>query len=221
VRDGRAAYERDGWAFVAPRSNRPLLAALLTAARTAPGAPVVLDFGGALGSLYWQHREELRRWPTLSWRVVEQDHYVAAGRKEFLTETLSFWPDVNAACDGAVPDLVIASSVVQYLPEPYDLIRELLEHRPRFVFVDRTPLLAGAEERLTVEHVPPELGGGSYPAWFLSEDRFLAAFDRHRLVERFETRLEGDVAESWDVFGRRVPNQGFLFARIEPPSAAS
>lgn len=216
VRDGAAAYERDGWVFPEPRLNAPLVSALRLAAAAATGPLRVLDFGGALGSHYWQNRAALAA--SLDWRVVEQAHYVTAGRAEFQTATLTFWPDPAAACRGWQPDLALLSSVLQYLPRPWSLLREILALRAEWLFFDRLPLLAGSTDRLTIEHVPEDLGGGSYPAWFLAEERFFAAFEPgYTLLERFPTLLEDDTPETWDAFGARVDNQGFLFRRKESP----
>lgn len=211
VRDGKAAYERDGFAFAEPRQNDPLLAALFRVAAASSGSLRVLDFGGALGSLYWQHRRALTRLGHREWRVVEQAHYVAVGRREFQTPELSFWPDLPTASEGWRANLVVLSGVLQCLPAPYGFIDELLRLRPGWIFVDRLPLLEGPQDRLTIEHTPPDIGADTYPSWFLSEARFLKAITgRYRIAERFRTYLEGGVPERWDVFGTTVHNQGFL-----------
>jgi putative methyltransferase (TIGR04325 family) len=212
VRDGRAAYERDGCAFSVARPNAPLLTALARAASGSGGGLRVLDFGGALGSLYWQHRASLEALHCVAWRVVEQEHYVVAGRHEFEDDVLSFWPDIAGASRGKDLDIAVLSSVLQYLPAPYTTLEELVGLAPHWMFFDRLALVVGGRDRLTIEHVPAELGGGSYPVWFLSEARFLDALSgRYRLVDRFLTRLEGETPECWEVFGTNVPNQGFLF----------
>jgi len=221
VRDGRAAYERDGFAFTEPRQNHPLLAAAFRAAAGAGGELHVLDFGGALGSLYWQHRDAFRGLRHLQWRVVEQEAYVAAGRREFETADLSFWPDLRSASDGARATLAVLSCVVQYMADPYAVIEEVARLEPPWIFFDRLPLLAGPTDRLTIEHVPPDIGTETYPAWFLSEERFLKAIGaRYRMVDRFRTYLEGGP-ESWEVFGTTVDNQGFLFSLASSGPEAS
>jgi putative methyltransferase (TIGR04325 family) len=222
VRDGEAAYERDGFAFIQPRANRPLLAALAQAAAQSEGPFRIVDFGGALGSLYWQHRSTLAALRPLEWRVVEQDHYVAAGRKEFANQELSFWPDIAASAAGSDVALAVLSSVLQYVPEPWLVLEKIARLHPAWLFFDRLALVPGRTDRLTIEHVPPELGGGSYPAWFLGEERFLEALGgRYRLAERFPTLLEGDTPERWEVFGGLVDNQGFLFRLDTSPAARS
>ena len=217
VRDGEAAYERDGFAFDEPRQNEPLLRALFQVAGESGGELRVLDFGGALGSLYWQHRHALAGLRHLEWRVVEQEHYVAAGRREFATDALSFWPDLPAASAGPPANVAVLSGVLQCLPDPYSFVDQLVRLEPAFLFFDRLPLLEGGRDRLTIEHVPPDIGAETYPSWFLSEERFLSAVGRkYQLVDRFRTYLEGGLPERWDVFGATVHNQGFFFRLMRP-----
>lgn len=213
VRDGRADYERDGVAFVGGFRNEPLCRACAGATRP-DGGLRVLDVGGALGSLYWQHRQALAAISQLEWRVVEQPHFVAAGRAEFETPALGFWPDLEQATAGCPPDLVVLSSVLQYVPEPWALLDAVLDLRAPWVLIDRLPLLASGPDRLTVEHVPPKVGAATYPAWFLAEPTLLARVQRsYRLRERFTTRLEDGVVEGWRVFGTTVENGGLLLRR--------
>ena len=82
ARDGRAAYERDGVEFAEPACNWPVLACLFGAAARAGGRLSVVDFGGSLGSLYFQHRSLLRGLASLRWSVVEQPAFVTLGRSE-------------------------------------------------------------------------------------------------------------------------------------------
>jgi len=214
VARGEAAFERDGMAFDAPFSNRPLLRALGLARRVSGDRLRVVDVGGALGSAYWQHRRELAAFESVRWQVVEQPHYVAAGRRELESGELGFHTSLESACSEGDPNLVLASSSLQYVPDPPTTLSALVALRAPWVFIDRLPLLPGKLDRLSVEQVPPQLGATSYPAWFLSEERFLDAFAReYRLVDRFATRLENGAEEEWSVFGLHLRNQGFLFER--------
>ena len=61
VRDGKAAFERDSVPFYEPETNEELTNWLknIVQGKEAEGEVRVLDFGGALGSTYFQHREIL------------------------------------------------------------------------------------------------------------------------------------------------------------------
>src|SRR5690349_12566766 len=54
VKNGEAAFERDSVAFVETQYSFPVLAALLRAGTEDHGRLSVLDFGGSLGSSYFQ-----------------------------------------------------------------------------------------------------------------------------------------------------------------------
>jgi putative methyltransferase (TIGR04325 family) len=169
VEAGRALWERDGELFHAPEVNRPLLDALQ--ASRPPGERLeVVDFGGALGSIWRQHRRELG---DVRWRVVEQSHYVAAGR-EFASDTLSFHESMADALAQGPAHVLLFSSVLQYLPEPRRVLAEAAAAGAGSLIVDRTGCIAAPESRLVVQWTPPALGGGSYPCWLFSRTELLA-----------------------------------------------
>jgi putative methyltransferase (TIGR04325 family) len=68
--------------------------------------------------------------------------------------------------------VLLLSGVLQYLPEPYEVLRRLLQHGLRHAIMDRTPFLEADRDRLTVQQVPEEIYRASYPAWFFSETKF-------------------------------------------------
>lgn len=170
VRDGRALWERDSVLFHHEEYNMPLLAALMSVAAWNRGRLRVLDFGGAFGSTYWQHRPLLRPLEFLSWNVVEQPHFVASGQQEFQTEQLRFWPDMASCAGGGPVDIVLFSSVLQYVAEPYELLEQAIALAPIAIILDRTPF-ADKGERIAVQHVPETIYRASYACRFLDRER--------------------------------------------------
>src|SRR5262245_37179159 len=79
VVSGSAAFERDSVAFENTEYSLPLLACLLYVATRSANRLDVLDFGGSLGSSYWQNRKLLTHLDHLRWSVVEQPHFVEVG----------------------------------------------------------------------------------------------------------------------------------------------
>lgn len=173
VAAGRALWERDGVAFTDAEINAPLLAALTGIGRAAGGRLDVVDFGGALGSSWWQHRPELARLGAVRWRVVEQPHYVAAGA-EFAREQLGFARSLAEAGREIPPAVILFSGVLPYIENPSDLLEQAVQLGFCDVIIDRTPFIAGGRTRLAVQHTPPGLGGGSYPCWLFDEAALLA-----------------------------------------------
>lgn len=170
VRDGKALWERDSVLFNHEEYNIPLLAALMSAAAWNRGGLRVLDFGGALGSTYWQNRALLGKLDFLSWNVVEQPHVVACGQEEFQSERLRFWPDM-ASCAAAGPvDVILFSSVLQYVEDPYIFLEQAVALAPTLIILDRTPF-ADKGERITVQHVPESIYRASYACRWLDRER--------------------------------------------------
>ena len=207
VHAGRAHWERDGMAFSEPMGETPLLAALRQAVPASGRLLRVVDFGGALGSTWWQHRMALRAFARVKWRVVEQPHYVAAGG-EFADDQLSFHLSLADALAADVPDVILLSSVLPYIESPLALLRDIAAQRPAHVIIDRTPLVCAGPTRLAVQHTPLELGGGSYPCWLFERSGLLAPLDGAY-----------EVAAEWPGFDDLAPDikhRGFHFRLRRP-----
>ncbi len=159
---GQAAYERDGVLFHDAEVRGLCLAAIGLAAL--PGRPtMVVDFGGSLASTWLQHRRAISF--ALDWRVVEQPHFVDSGKNLFgaVLNAPRFYGSINDALNSQEePDLVLVSAVLHYLPDPEKIIREILEARPRFILVERTPE-GGSQERFCLQEVPARIYPASYP----------------------------------------------------------
>jgi putative methyltransferase (TIGR04325 family) len=173
VRDGKAAFERDSVLFFEEELDDDLLTILRNIKdKLADKTPlVVLDFGGALGSTYWQHRRIFKEWH-LKWIVVEQQHFVEIGQAEFSNAQLSFAFEIGEACVESMPQIVLFNSVLQYLTHSYNFF-ELVENQGiESVFIGRTPTYTGENDRIMQQIVPPKIYKASYPSWVFSRDSF-------------------------------------------------
>jgi putative methyltransferase (TIGR04325 family) len=208
ARDGDAAYERDGVAFAASNVEAPVLDLLQAALARTPQRLVVVDFGGALGSLYWQHRAWLAGVPEVRWHVVEQLHFVAAGRREFANDQLRFFSTLDEACAGVAPAVLILRSVLPYLPEPYALLNEIAPRRVPAVLIDRTSIVDRPRDRITLQHVPARIYRATYPCRFFNRERLLAPFARD-----YALRAEYDTSDGAGEFRFK----GFRLELVGPP----
>lgn len=175
IRDGKAVYERDTVVFDKIEYFFPTLAALLLIAGRNNNRLSVLDFGGALGSSYYQNRGMLSHLDSLRWHVVEQPHFVAAGQAEFQNEQLGFFPTIADSWAASPPDVVLLSSVLQYLEAPFDLLAEIVRLGPQFILVDRTPVMDQGRERIVVQKVPPSIYRATYACRLLAPGAVEAA----------------------------------------------
>jgi putative methyltransferase (TIGR04325 family) len=195
VRDGQAVFERDGVILERPEYPLFLIAGLLHAAAAEGGRLNILDFGGALGSSYFQCRRFVSPITGLRWSVVEQPRHVEFGQKELENDVLRFYPTIAECVRAERPNVAILSGVIAYLEKPYELIDQIIDHGIGYVVVDRQMLAPETDEHVCVQTVAPQIYDGSYPCWVLSESRFRRAWDRGYdvLAEATGTRLETHI----------------------------
>jgi putative methyltransferase (TIGR04325 family) len=187
VKRGEAAFERDSVVFDRIEYVWPVLAGLMWAAARNQGRLNVLDFGGALGSTYFQHRRFLDKLADVRWSVVEQAHYVECGNAQIAEGPLRIYPDIANCLAEQAPNVVLCSSVLQYLPNPLDILDELGRVGAAVMLIDRTPFARITKHRLLVQHVPAAIYEASYPMWVFSDSQFLAHLaQRWRLVSRYD-----------------------------------
>jgi putative methyltransferase (TIGR04325 family) len=207
VKNGEAAYERDSVTFDKQAYVWHVLACLLRTAARHGGELSVLDFGGSLGSSYFQHRVWFEDLPRFRWTIVEQPSFVAVGRQHFEDETLRFFGDLPSALAAERPNVLLVSAVLQYLEDPYARLAELTQAGFDALVFDRVGFTLEGRDRLTVQRVGERIYPASYPCWFFDHTRFLAAFEgRYRLVNRFEPVDRANIPARYE---------GFLFERIK------
>ena len=178
VVSGRALHERDAVLSDEPQYPFAVIAALL---RTADhqGRLDVVDFGGSLGSSFRQCRPLLDRLTHLRWHVIEQPAFVAAGRAEFSTDELSFCESLATLPPPVGPRVVLASSVLQYLENPHQMLDAFAALDAECLVIDRTPMGALSADQLCIQHVPAHIYKASYPCWLLAHGPLLAQLASH------------------------------------------
>ena len=193
VKNGEAVYERDSVLFNKKEYSWPLLAALLWIASRNNNKLNLIDFGGSLGSSYFQNKEFLSHLKELSWSIVEQPGFVQCGKKYFEDDVLKFYSSVEICLENEKSDAIIFSSVIQYLEKPYDLLNKVLSKNFKYIIIDRTLFSNNGKDILAVQKVPPAIYPASYPAWIFSERKFLELFnDKYELISDFKA-LAGKV----------------------------
>lgn len=183
VRAGKAAFERDGVLFDSIEYRWPVVAGLMWQAARDHGSLRVLDFGGSLGSTFRQY-QALVRDLDVRWAVVEQPSFVNAGRA-YSDDVLSFHESIEQANAEIAPNVVLLSSVLQYLPDPHEVLASLAATSASIVIIDRTPLSSSPLDIPVVQVVPESIYRASYPAWVLSRSRLLSSLEGWRLLDEF------------------------------------
>jgi putative methyltransferase (TIGR04325 family) len=189
VRKGEAVYERDSFLFDKIQYSWPILSGLLWIASMNDNRLNLIDFGGSLGTSYYQNRKFLKHLKALTWNIVEQESFVKCGRDFFEDEHLKFHVSIDDCIkrDG-VPDAILISGVLEYIEKPYELLKRIFDFNIKYILIDRTPFSADGRDCITIQKVPPEIYKGSYPHWFFSLDKFKNYFkDKYELVEEFDS----------------------------------
>lgn len=199
-------FERDSVLVGSEDRSWPITASLLFAASTLSSRFRVLDFGGSLGSTYFHNRDFLEA-TKLEWVVIEQKNYVEAGRRYFEEDGLVFTEQIPSSFDDCLALVVLISSSLQYVENPSAVLENLLDLKPEFVILDRTPFHEDDEDVLMVQDVPRQIYNSSYPLWIFSKSKLISSTQAHyELVTGFNSP-EGTI------FIKKSPVkfQGFLF----------
>jgi putative methyltransferase (TIGR04325 family) len=205
VRDGKAVYERDSVLYDEIHYSFPVLSGLLWVAAQNNGRLNVLDFGGAFGSRYYQNKKFLDPIREVHWFIVEQPEFVKNGLQNFSTDRLSFFYTIDDCLKNHNIDIILLSSVLQYLSEPYNLLENIISKNIKYIIVDRTPFIEG-NDRITIQKVPKTIYEASYPCWFFNKAKFVSY-----LSQKYELILEFDALDKANILSEF---KGFLFRKI-------
>lgn len=185
----------------------------------------VLEVGGACGASYFETKHLLPN-RIANWSIVETPAMATAGQGLTGEPALSFHSDLtSAAAQLASRDLAIAQGVLQYVDNPFELLRELFELQFSFVYVSRTavadvdsPVFIKQDTELAA-HGPGQLpnaptGRSTQPLTLVSSKSLLSVVpEQYEIVFRFDESGERILA----IGDRRVTvrDAGFL-ARLQP-----
>ena len=197
VKNGEAAFERDSVLFFEEENDKNLLKCLenvanslqkaesidnttvtvsgalsLRGTKQPEGSLRIIDFGGSLGSTYFQHQKALKKYPNLIWCVVEQPHFVEIGKREFETENLYFEYTLQAAFERFKPHFFLLNSVLQYIEKPYHLLKEVENLKIPYILIQRTPMIDDTQDRITQQIAHPSVYKASYASWVFGEKYF-------------------------------------------------
>jgi len=209
VKAGVAAFERDSIPFREMRYPFPLLTGLLRAACAHNNRLNVLDYGGSLGSTYFQCKSFLEDLDEVRWNIVEQKRFVDCGKEFFEDENLKFFYTLEDSLEASSPNVFLCASALQYLENPHELLQRVVRSSFNYIIFDRTPTIKKPDDMLTVQKVPADIYEASYPIWLLSEKKLLDSMHAtFELITSFDT----DVGV-WFNKGLEVAFKGFIFKR--------
>jgi putative methyltransferase (TIGR04325 family) len=205
VQRGEAVFERDSVLFHHPQFAFPLLSAVMWVALKKNSSLKVIDFGGSLGSTYFQNRFFLREIRDLQWNIIEQNNFVEAGKKLVEDERLRFFPLVEEAFSSSGADILIIACAIQYMEKPYELLHKLMAFNIPYVLLDNTPFNYQNRDRISIQKVPPSIYSASYPCWFLDYEHV-----KKVLSTKYQVVSEHNNEDVIELDGRQIPYKGLL-----------
>lgn len=191
VKNGEAVFERDSILFYKSDYTHAwiILIGILHCALNESKNINILDFGGSLGSSYHQNKYILNTIDDLSlkWNIVEQKSFIKCGRDNFEEEKLKFYLTTDECLKENAPNILLLSSVMQYLEKPFEQLDKLLSLDTEYIIVDRTAFIKSETDIITIQKIPPSIYKASYPAWAFNEQKFLS-----RILGKYNMILEQD-----------------------------
>jgi putative methyltransferase (TIGR04325 family) len=208
VLNGEALFERDSILHHRPIACWPLLFALRDLQSRGRSVPSVIDLGGGLGSLYFQHRSWWTATHPVDWNVVELPEIAADGRRLIQEPGLRFFDSLEDAVHEHPPDLVVVASLLAMVPNPEAMMDSLGVLDCRWVFIDRVPVTDRKGRHLIARQVVPSaIYESESPFWFFDESKLRQLLSVHFVIEGQSTSDCDDPA--W-VEGHLYQWRGYL-----------
>jgi putative methyltransferase (TIGR04325 family) len=215
VKNGEFPYERDSVLFTEKELFFPLLSALFFVSIKNEKKLNIIDFGGSLGSTYYQNKDELKAVGiSINWYIVEQENFVKCGKVNFENQELKFYFTIDDAFDvfndRGAGLVCLLGSVLPYVEYPYSLIDQIYRKKIEYIIIDRTMFVDIVDEDiLTIQIVPECIVKAAYPAWFLSLKKFLSFIkNRYRIV------FQWDAHYRMTLQGYTTMDKGYLLERL-------
>ena len=170
-----------------------------------PGTTIrLLDIGGGLGEYFFLLQQNL---PNLKfeWLILETPALCELAKSKHADSSGVSWTD--ALNDSSQTfDIVLLSSVIQYVEKPFELIETAMQKAPLLIF-NRLPLSKNPHNSVCIQRPGFLETKGSYPVHILSEKLFLSYLStRGHIMSRW--LVPEDVAV---VRFRKIMNQGLTF----------
>lgn len=206
VKEGRAAYERDGSIFYETEYYLQLLSVLYEVFMEF-GECNVIDFGGSLGSTFFQNKDKLIQFiPKIQWNVVEQGHFVDWGKSHLENDKLKFhylMSEVDRC------NLVLFGSSLQYLEDYHVYLKQIADRNVKYLVIDRLPV--SNETWVSVEYVHEPIYEACYPLHIICEDELIQEINL--LGYELSTTWIKDANEVWQLDNKLIKIKSFVFVK--------
>lgn len=191
VKNGEFAWERDGMILDRVYYSWPLLSHLMLSAARNKGDLSVIDFGGSLGTSYFQNRQYLKSLANVTWTIVEQPNYVKIGTENIAFEGLDFCETIDLAFEKHKKyDVFLINCVLPYLDDPYEFLEHLKSYSFKTIIIENTYYNYKPEDRICIQTVDPMFYDSSYPCWFLNYEKVKSIFlDSYEVFQEYNNEF--------------------------------
>ena len=186
VKNGDAVYERDSVIFDEIQYSFGLLSGLLKVALRNKGVLKVLDFGGSLGSTYFQNKLFLENLK-VSWNVVEQSNFVDCGKANFENDILKFHYSFDECLLKTSPHVIVVSNVLQYIENIDEVMGKLNLSKVQFIIMDSIAFNENNTEQIVKQTVPNNIYNASYPMHVFVESNFIKKLNNYSVLTSFDS----------------------------------
>jgi len=187
----QAKYERDSFLFYSDKYDKTLLSRLNTIKKKNNKKINVCDFGGSLGSLYFQHKKFFT-FNFVDWNILEQVNYVKYAKKNIKINNLHFYDNLNLLLRKKKIDIVLFSSSLQYLENPYFVLGKFIQKGIPDIIIHRSPFTDG-DDVIKIQNIPKHIYKSSYPIRILSTKKIINLLSTEGYKVEFKKKLLEEV----------------------------
>jgi putative methyltransferase (TIGR04325 family) len=186
VLEGKSKYERDGVTFDSIPSKLPIYSVLFNLISSSKDCNIV-DFGGGLGGLYINNTSIFH--PNSKLTVIEQPKFVEIGENICRQYKLPIIFCNHLSELSSKPDIVILSSVLQYIPNPYEIIDNIARLQPSYIILDRTSFGVDKYWRIQVNSGFYDVDI-SYPHHLIDESKVLSLLKGYSVAQKWTNSFD-------------------------------
>ena len=189
---------------------------IITAIGLLSESPRILDIGGSAGTHFFLAKTIYPQ-KDFEWRIYENEALVKETTKKEIDSQLNYYWDFISVIENYAPDLIILSSTLQYLDEPLEKMKALIDLGSHYILVTKTPMSEGMPKTVFQKSRWNSNGPGNSPRVsnrykLRSTCNILASEDFIKAIStNYEIFLSFDEGSfKYSRFRRSIPYKGHL-----------
>ena len=212
VKEGKANYERDGVLFYEKKYNYPLMLHICGIAKEYNNIFNVIDWGGSLGSTYFQNRKLIEDLNIIyQWTVVEQEHFVTFGKAKLCDEHLNFEYNLQTVKNIEKYNCILLGSVLQYIDFADELLEQVVKLEIPYIIIERTPF--GNKDYYVIEKVRQPIYDATYPLHVIDQKNLFTFLNDHGydVLDEWKSDIDSPIRINSNV----IEYMSYVFKRGE------